>query len=116
MLGYLKQFGTWGELHEASEAFALEAEALKMQGRDEEARERYAQAAAKEEEVLSAIPREGKMQKWYDRFVVSAAALYYKAGDFTAAGRIVDEHGKQVQDTHAQVRLEEVVEALRNIQ
>ena len=111
MYGLLKKFGTWGELHEESELLALEAERLR--GIDSnQSIVLYAQAAVKEEEVLDHIPREGSTQQFYEAVVVSAAALYFKGGDYAGSQRIIGNHSPNLRLPYFKKGLEEVVEAL----
>ncbi|MBS3167915.1 hypothetical protein J4216_02230 [Candidatus Woesearchaeota archaeon] len=115
MYGKLKKLGRWGELHEESEELAIRATALRITD-PERARELYLEAAVKEEEVLGCFSREEKgAQKWYESFVVSAAALYFKGEDYEGSRRIIEEHSKDLKIEYYRERLEEVVDALAEI-
>jgi hypothetical protein len=52
------------------------------------------------------------MPRMYEAFVVSAAALYYKAGDFDGSIRIIERYGVNLQRQYYKMRLEEIIRAL----
>ncbi len=111
MFGHLKKYGRWGELHEKCELLDMEAE--RLQDTDaSRCRELYAQAAALEEEAVSLIPNEKFVFEPYGAFIVSAAVLYYKAGDFASARKIIAEHRHKLKAEYNIARLEEIVDAL----
>lgn len=113
MYGRLKQLGKWGELHEESELLAMEAERLR--GTDPtRAREVSLEAAKKEEECLGYIPWD-KPVEMYESFVVGAAVLYFKGGDYAGVQRVLDNYSEKVTMPHQMMRLDEVVEALMMI-
>ena len=111
MFGRLKKYGKWGELAEESELLAIEAEGL--QDKDaSRCRELYLQAARLEEEVVGLIPEEKFVFEVYGSFIVSAVVLYYKAGNFIGARRIITEHRNKIQDSYNLTKLEEIIGAL----
>jgi hypothetical protein len=114
MNGLLKKYGKWGELHEESEVLAMRATYLKSVD-PTKARELYLQAGAIEEKVLDHIPRGRDTQRTYEAFVVSAAALYFKGGDYASSSRVIEVHSKKLQLPYYQAILEEIVEDLMKI-
>jgi len=113
MYGRLKRYGRWGELREEAELLAMKADSL-VRIDPAQSRELYQQAAVKEEEALAFPPSPDKpgLQLVYQACLAGAAALYYKAGDYVSARRIIAEHGDKIEDGHCKGRLEEVVAAL----
>ena len=113
MYDRLKKFGRWGELHEESEVLAMEAESLRGTNLAK-AREVSLEAAKKEEECLGHIPWD-KPVEMYESFVVGAAVLYFKGGDYAGVQRVLDNYSKKVTMPHPRMRLDEVVEALMKV-
>ncbi|MBI2665677.1 hypothetical protein HYX12_03595 [Candidatus Woesearchaeota archaeon] len=111
MHGQLNKLGKWGELHEESELLAIEAEKIKDPS---QSRETYRRAAEREEQCLEHVPWQ-KPIEFYEHLVVSAAALYFKGGDYRNAQRIIDTYQEKVTAQFPKMRLDEVVEALSRI-
>lgn len=80
---------TWLEYHKQSEQLAGEAEAADYKGEAGRARELYRQAAELEEMALKALDRQ--KIKTLGITAVSAAALWYKAGQFQQARKVADD-------------------------
>src|SRR3989344_7373035 len=96
MNGILERaYGLWGKLHEESELLAMQAGHLRDSG-EVQAKIVYAQAAKKEEEAIRSVPPSitGQVREFYEMMVVSAAALYFKAGKLEESRRIVREFGQ----------------------
>ena len=74
---------TWLEHHSRSERFASEAQAASNRGNRALARELYAKAAKAEEQALREV--DPAKSRTYGITAVSAVALYWKAGQGTAA-------------------------------
>lgn len=113
MYGRLKEYGRWGELHEESEILAMEAQRLRGTN-PAKARDVSLEAAKKEEECLGHIPWDEPVEM-YESFVVSAAVLYFKSGDYTSTQRVLDNYSEKVISPNPKMRLDEVVEALIKI-
>jgi len=108
MNGHLKKYGRWGELVEESEILAMRAESL-QDSDTRSSRELHGQAAALVEEALPLIPNEKFIFEPYAAFIVSAIVLYYKAGNFVAAKRVIGEYGNKVENDYHIGKLEEIV-------
>ena len=76
----------WIEHHRTSEGHASEAEACARLGKREDARALYALAANAEEQALKALDL--SKARTYGITAVSAASLYFKAGQLDCAERI----------------------------
>ena len=77
---------TWVQHHRTSEAYASEAEACVRLGKHEDARALYASAAAAEGRALEELDL--AKARTYGITAVSAASLYFKAGQLDCAERI----------------------------
>lgn len=77
---------TWTEHHRTSEAHASRAQACVRLGKREDARALYALAAVAEEQALRALDL--SKARTYGITAVSAASLYFKAGQLDHARRI----------------------------
>ncbi|MDP3728551.1 MAG: hypothetical protein Q8R18_03810 [bacterium] len=109
MYGRLRRYGLWGELHEESELFAIEAKQL-TNTNPKQSKELYAQAARKEEETINLIfPT---MPIICESFIISTAALYFKAGDSAESRRIIAEHKDKIKSHYYITLLEEMVNRL----
>lgn len=80
---------TWVEYHKKSEQFAGEAEAAEYRGDADHAHELYRQAAELEEKALGVLDRQ--KVKTLGITAVSAAALWFKAGQSEQSRRIAEE-------------------------
>ena len=110
MFGRLAKVGEWGKVHEESENLAMQAEQL-VKSDIERAKELYYRAAVKEERSVDLLLSEDK-PRTYQIFAVSAAALYFKAGDFVNSRRIVEVHKDNLTENYYQARMQEVLDAL----
>jgi hypothetical protein len=77
---------SWSKHHRESERLACEAEAALRSGDTAAARRFYAEAAQAEVEALSCV--EPEKPRTLGITAVSAAALWYHAGDLEAAARV----------------------------
>ena len=77
---------SWIEHHRTSEGYASEAEVCVRLGKHEDARALYALAAVAEERALEALDL--SKARTYGITAVSAASLYFKAGQLDCAERI----------------------------
>ena len=77
---------TWIQHHRTSEAHASKAEKCSRLGKREDARALYASAAEAEERALEALDL--SKARTYGITAVSAASLYFKAGQLDCAERI----------------------------
>ena len=77
---------TWVQHHRTSEAYASKAEACVRLGKHEDARALYALAAAAEGRALEKLDL--AKARTYGITAVSAASLYFKAGQLDCAERI----------------------------
>ncbi len=108
MFGRLKHYGRWGELYEESELLAMEAE--RLQNIDPSlCRKLNERAAVLNEEALRLIPSEKFVFEPFAAFIVGAIVLYYKAGNFSAARRVIGEYGNKVESEYLNRKLEEIV-------
>ncbi len=77
---------SWIEHHEVSERLASQAEAASREGRREDARALYAQAADAEDQALANL--DVSKTRTLGISAVSAASLYYKAASFARAEEV----------------------------
>lgn len=80
---------SWVEHHKRSERLASEAQVALFKDRKTEALELYAQAADAEDKALADLDR--SKVRTVGISAVSAASLYYKAGDLERAGKVAAE-------------------------
>lgn len=78
---------TWTEHHRTSEHHASKAQTCARLDKHDDARVQYALAAVSEEKALLALDR--SKSRTYGITAVSAASLYFKAGELDNARRIV---------------------------
>src|SRR3989338_2105836 len=112
MNGHLKKYGRWGELVEESEILTMKAESLQHSD-TKSSRKLHGQAAVLYEEALRLIPPKKFIFEPYAAFIVSAIVLYYKAGNFVAAKRVIGEYGNKVENDYHIGKLEEIGGTIR---
>jgi hypothetical protein len=78
----------WSEAHAKSERFAEAAHAEHRNGHASTAQKLFAEAAQAETEALESL--DPSKLRTYGITAVSAASLWFKAGDMVAAARIAD--------------------------
>ena len=108
MNGHLKKYGRWGELVEESEILTMKAESLQHSD-TKSSRKLHGQAAVLYEEALRLIPPEKFVFEVYGSFIVTATILYYKAGDFVSAKRLITQYSTKIESAYLKGRLEEIV-------
>lgn len=81
---------TWLDLHRLSESRALKAHELMRAGEEEGAKREFAEAARQEEAALALV--DGNKPRTLGATAVSAASLWYKAGEYAEAARVA--HGQ----------------------